>query len=267
LTDRLVARGCEVSDWGDVAAFRWRPDRARPFAQNLDAVVATAAAVADRVSAVLREGLLAIVLGGDCTVGVGTVAGAVAAGYEQAGLIYFDLHADLNTPSSVLDGAVDWMGVAHMLNLADAEPLLAGVGARTPLMQPESIVFFGFRADQASAAELEAIQRLSLEIVPFEHVAEDPAASAEAMLTSFGSRCDPLLVHFDVDVVDFTDAPLSENTGRNVGLSLDQAATALGVLVSSQQVRALTVTEVNPAHGERDGATLKRFLDEFAAVF
>ena len=67
-------------------------------------------------------------------------------------------------------------------------------------------------------------------------------------------------MHFDVDVVDFTDAPLSENTGRNVGLTLEQAVAALRVLVSSGQVRALTLTEVNPDHGESNGATLDRLL-------
>ena len=267
LADRLDAHGCEVRDHGDIAGFRWRPDRARPFAQNLEAVSATASAVADRVSEVVAEGQLAVVIGGDCTVGVGTFAGAVAAGYEQAGLIYFDLHADLNTPGSVPDGALDWMGIAHMLNVDDAEPLLAGIGARTPLLQPESLALYGFRADQATEAERERIRRLGLEVVPFEEVAADPRASAGRALASLGQRCEPLLVHFDVDVVDFTDAPLSENTGRNVGLTLEQALAALGVFLSSEQVRALTITELNPDHCEADGATLERFVNGLAAAF
>jgi arginase len=267
LVDRLAARGCEVADRGDVAGFRWRPDRARPLAQNLDAVGATATAVAEQVSAALSEGQLAVVIGGDCTVGVGTVAGAVAAGCERVGLVYFDLHADLNTPSSVLDGALDWMGMAHMLDLGGAEPLLAGIGPRRPLLTPESIVLYGFRADQATPAERETIRSLGLEVVPFDEVAADPRATAERALASLGSRCDPLLVHFDADVVDFTDAPLSENTGRNVGLTLQRAMTALGVLLAGERVRALTVTEINPAHGEPDGATLAAFLDGLVAVF
>ena len=82
---------------------------------NADAVVSGVRAVATRVEAALRAGELALVLGGDCTVGVGTVAGAVAAGAEPR-LVYLDLHADLNTPSSVPDGALDWTGLAHLLS-------------------------------------------------------------------------------------------------------------------------------------------------------
>ena len=69
-----------------------------------------------------------------------------------------------------------------------------------------------------------------------------------------------MLVHFDVDVIDFTDAPLSENTGRNEGLTLDQAFQALRVLLASPNFAALTITELNPDHGEEGGATLDRFV-------
>jgi arginase family enzyme len=71
------------------------------------------------------------VLGGDCTVGIGTVAGHVGSG-ESTGLLYFDAHADLNTPTSVHEGALDWMGMAHVLGEEGAAPELVGVGARVP---------------------------------------------------------------------------------------------------------------------------------------
>jgi arginase len=67
-------------------------------------------------------------------------------------------------------------------------------------------------------------------------------------------------VHFDVDVIDFTDAPLSENTGRNQGLPFAAAFAALGVLLRSDRVAALTITELNPDHGAADGATVARFV-------
>ncbi|MGN6378446.1 MAG: arginase family protein [Gaiellales bacterium] len=266
LVDRLASRGCDITDCGDVDGFRWRPDPVRPLAQNLDAVAATAAAVAGKVDEVLRDGRVALVLGGDCTVGVGSLAGVISAGYESAGLVYFDLHADLNTPGGVPDGALDWMGVAHMLNLDDAAPPLAGVGDRMPLIQPEDIVLYGFRDDQATGAERERIRRLDLEVMPFERVAADPSASAQGVLESLGSRCEHLLVHFDVDVVDFTDAPLSENTGRNVGLTLEHAFAALRVLLASGRIRAVTITELNPEHGEPEGATVRRFVEGFVSA-
>ena len=84
------------------------------------------------------------------------------------------------------------------------------------------------------------------------------AATAVALLES---QCDHFLVHFDVDVIDFTDAPLSENTGRNQGLSFDQAFAALRVVLASDRLAALTITELNPDHGAEDGATLARFVN------
>src|SRR5438128_1232588 len=72
LVERLRAAGVAVDDRGDVPGSRWRPDRRRPLAQNLDAVVATASAVAGEVAAARRRGERALVLGGDCTVGLGS---------------------------------------------------------------------------------------------------------------------------------------------------------------------------------------------------
>jgi arginase len=86
---------------------------------------------------------------------------------------------------------------------------------------------------------------------------EDAARSALALLPDV----DRLLIHFDVDVIDFTDAPLSENTGRNEGLPLDQALRALRVFIAHPAFATLTITELNPLHGEEDGATLERFVD------
>jgi arginase len=57
-----------------------------------------------------------LVLGGDCTVGVGTVGG-LQHRVERLGVVYVDRHADLNVPGSTLDGALGWMGIAHMLNI------------------------------------------------------------------------------------------------------------------------------------------------------
>jgi arginase len=79
-------------------------------------------------------------------------------------------------------------------------------------------------------------------------------------------RCERMVVHFDVDTIDFTDAPLSENTGRNAGLSQRQAFAALAILVGDPRFSALTVTELNPDHGREDGSTLGEFAGQLAAA-
>jgi len=142
-------RRYEVRDAGDLPGHRWRPDRADRRAQNLAEVAATAAGVRDAVAPALTSGSFALVLGGDCTVGIGTVAGSVLAGGET-GVVYLDMHADLNVPESVPDGALDWMGVAHMLAVDGCRPELRDVGPRTPLLDPPGIVVLGHEDGQAT---------------------------------------------------------------------------------------------------------------------
>jgi arginase len=251
--------GREVMDYGDSPLFRWRPDRTNRYAQNLPAVMDAIATTAARVEAADSAGHLPVVLGGDCTVGIGTVSGMLAANPERLGLIYFDLHADLNTPGSVPDGALDWMGMSHLLDEPAGLPELRQIGPRTPLLTPEQVVVFGHSHARATPWEREVISRRGVRTVPVGDVANAPEETAEAAL-SLLPDVDRLVVHFDVDVIDFVDAPLSENTGRNEGLSLDQALRALRVFTAHPAFAALTVTELNPLHGEEDGATLARFM-------
>jgi arginase len=260
LVDALGAR-----DRGDTPRFRWRTDHDAPRAMNAVAVVDGAGAVAAKVQEALRDGDLPLVLGGDCTVGVGTVAGAVAAGAEPR-LVYLDLHPDLNTPGSVPDGALDWMGVAHMLDLEGADERLAGAGPRRPLLGDEDLVLLGTGPGQCTAAERDAIAARDLRPIGVDRLRDDPPAAARAALqraTAGGRR---FLVHFDVDVIDFSDVPLSENTGRGIGVGFDAALAALGVLVAHDAFLGLTVTELNPHHGAPDGADVARLARALAAA-
>ena len=72
-------------------------------------------------------------------------------------------------------------------------------------------------------------------------------------------------MHFDVDVLDFLDAPLAENTDREPGVPLASAGRALATLLADARVRAVTVTEFNPHHG--DAATTRRLVDALAGAF
>jgi arginase len=263
LIDRLRDTGADVVDTGDSAVWRWRPDRARPRSQNLAAVIDQARATRPRVAQAARDGRLGLVLGGDCSVGIGTVAGVLDV-YESVGLIYFDLHADMNTPASVIDGALDWTGVAHMLALDGTEPELTRVGPRAPMLRPEQVVLFGHGMEHATQWEREQIERLGLARVPVEEVRADASAAARRAVGIVRSRFDHLAVHLDVDVIDFTDAPLSENTGRNIGLSFRAAMDALRGLLSEDAVAALTIAELNPAHARAEEGLLERFATEVA---
>jgi arginase len=263
LLELLTSSGIEVRDHGDRELWRWRPDRGSPRAQNLGAVVEIVTDTARRVGDSIRAGESTLVLGGDCTVGVGTVAGHVSAG-ERVGLVYFDAHADLNVPESVREGALDWMGMAHMLGELEAAPELRGVGPRMPLIEPEQVLLFGWDPEQATAFERETIERRGIPVVSADQLADDPAAAAEQARRLIDDRCDRLLVHFDVDVIDFTDVPLSENWGRNVGVAYEDAIASLAVLLASRRLAGLTITELNPDHTEQGADSLGRFATDVA---
>jgi arginase len=263
LLDLLVSSGAEVRDHGDREIWRWRPDRRHPRAQNVGPVVEIVADTARRVGDSVRAGETTLVLGGDCTVGVGAVAGQMTAG-EPVGLVYFDAHADLNVPGSVREGALDWMGLAHMLGEQETVPELREVGPGTPLLESEQVLLFGWDADQATAFERETIERRRIPVVPAAEVAEDPLAAGDQARKLVQDRCDRLLVHFDVDVIDFTDVPLSENWGRNVGIAYEDAITSLGALIASERFVGLTITELNPDHTEQGANSLARFAGDVA---
>jgi arginase len=261
LLKHLGASGIAVDDNGDVPGFRWRVDSANPRAMNVDIVAKVAKATADRVAAALAGGAAVLVLGGDCTVELGTVAGALV-GTESVGLVYFDLDTDLNTPESTEDGALDWMGVAHMLGIRATLPALADFGPRVPMLRPENILFFS--NDNSTSFERAMIDQLGIAEVRLVDVVADPSGAARSVANGWARRFDRLLVHLDVDVLDFLDMPLAENTRRKVGLRFDQLMAALRPLLRAPNWVALTVAEVNPDHGESDGSTLRAFCEALA---
>jgi arginase len=166
----------------------------------------------------------------------------------------------MNTPKSVSAGALDWMGVAHMLAVPGAEPTLAGLGGAEPLLGPRDVVLFGYSHDRATAGERRLVAELGIEAIPQAEVAADPLAAADRALRLTAGR-GPVLVHFDTDSVDFAELPLAEDTARNVGLSFDAVAGALERILAGVELGALTITELNPHHWEPDGTTIDRLLD------
>jgi arginase len=264
LIEALRKAALDVRDHGDRAVWRWRPDRENPRAQNLAKVVEIVRDTARRVAEAAVTDEVTLVLGGDCTVGIGTVAGHVE-GRGRVGLVYFDTHADLNVPEDVLPGTLDWMGMAHMLGERGAARELVEAGSKAPLLEPEQVVLFAWGPEQAQPREREAVERLGLDVLPVDEVRADAAAAAAHALELLAARTQRILVHFDVDVVDFTDTPLSENPGRNEGLAYADAVRALEVLLRSSVLAGITVTELNPDHVEADAGSIERLARDLAS--
>jgi arginase len=258
----LQERGIAVTDWGDVPGFRWRLDREHLRAMNADAAAGVARAVADQVAASLSDGSALLVLGGDCTVELGTVAGA-SRGTPDVGLVYIDYDTDLNTPQSVEDGALDWMGVAHLLGLPGTVPSLAGVGPGTPMLRPDQVLLFA--NGSSTDFERRTIADLGIEEVRLAQVKSDPARSARGVADRWARRFERLLVHVDADVLDFLDFPIAEETRRCRGLRFEQLVTVLRELVAAPNWTTLTICEVNPDH-DPDGSSMRRLSEALADV-
>jgi arginase len=203
------------------------------------------------------------VLGGDCTVGIGTVAGIQQA-IGPVALAYFDLHSDLNTPATAPDGALDWMALGHMLAVEGAEPTLTAAAGSAPLLDPGQVVLFAHARSHSTRFERGQIERLGLARVALEAVRSDPEGAASQALQLLANRWDRYAIHLDVDVVDFTDAPLSEHPSRNTGLKLEEMLRALRVLASGPGLVAITLAELNPHNAAADDGLLERFAAALA---
>ena len=253
LIEALRGSGREVYDQSDVAEFRWRSDNRRPKAMNLEAVKAVAEAVAAKTAAAFSAGHDVIILGGDCTVELGTVAGAIRSNGGSVGLIYVDVDTDLNPPDAS-DGALDWTGVAHLLSIPGVTDELADIGDVRPMLKPSDILYLA--AGNAKENERATISALSIACIGLDEVQADPRNAVEQAL-KWAKRFDVILVHLDADVLDFAAFPIAENTRREMGLTLNELKVILNILLGAPNLRGLTISEVNPDHApdEREAFT------------
>ena len=256
LLEALTERGLEVHDLGDLGVRRWTPDRASPHAQNVEAVAEYALEVAAAVAEALTDGRPLLVLGGDCTIELGIVSGLLRAG-GAFDLAYLDAGPDLNVPSSVREGFLDWMGMAHALDLPGAADPLRGIGPRTPLLQPDEVVFVAVVPDELTEWERQQLEAPSLRVHWSDEVADDPVGVARAVTAH--AKGERLAVHFDIDVVDFLDFPAADFPTINAGLTLAQALSFVAEVARDPRFAVLTVCEINPDHLDEEGVGLRRF--------
>jgi arginase len=265
LLARLAAAGLQVRDEGDLPHQVWKPDREHPLAQNADQATASVRQLADRLGPLLARGDFALVLGGNCTIVLGIMAALRRLETGAPGLLYVDRHYDMNTPASTADGALDWMGLAHALALPDCVDTLTDAFGPRPLLEPHQVAWLGVEPRLATDWEREQAARLGLHVATSQALAADPAGAATAALDHLPEG--PLAVHIDVDVLDFIDAPLAENTDcRNTGPTLGQAEQALMAAARDPRVRALSIGELNPTRCAGDPDALLRFADSIARI-
>jgi len=265
LVKLLTMAGLEVHDDGDLPHQAWCPDRDHPLAQNAGQATESLQQLATRLEPLLARGDLTLVLGGNCTIALGVVAALRRLGAGAPGLLYLDRHYDLNTPETTMDGALDWMGLAHALALPGCLDALTDAFGPRPLLEPSQVAWLGVEPSVASGWEREQARRLGLHMTTSQTLAADPANAARAALKHLPPG--PLALHIDVDVLDFIDAPLAENTDcRNTGPTLGQASDALQAAARDPRVRALSIGELNPTRCAGDPDALARFAASIARI-
>ena len=251
LTPALRRLGLDVVDRGDVAGPANPEGEPKDGYRHLDEVAAWCRAVRGAVSESLGAGELPILLGGDHSLAVGSVA-AVARHCADARtplfILWLDAHADFNTPESTPSGNIHGMPVA--LIAGHGPPELAGLGHVTPMVEPRNIVQVGIRS--IDAVEKRAVSDSGIVIHDMRRIDEAGmrAIMSEA-LDYVGTGGAHLHVSFDVDFLDPEIAPGVATTVPG-GPTYREAQLCMEMIYDSGLMRSLDIMETNPAFDDRN---------------
>jgi arginase len=266
LVERLLAAGVSVADAGDLPVTEFAVDREHPAARNLTAVVEVARAVADAVAGIVSTGGRPLVVGGDCTITLGVIAG-FRRKFPGVGLAYVDGDADLSSAAPGDSGILDSTGIAHLLGLGSLE--LAALDGEPPLLRPSRLAMLGADPREVTSDRRKYLADAGVSYAEAGDLSADPEGTARralAALTDPEAGGQPMVVHFDVDVVDSGDLPLGNFPHYGSGVLLEHAIRAVRVLLADPTCAALVLTEVNPTH-DPDGSLLDLYTAGVAAAF
>jgi arginase len=255
IVTELESRGVEVFDFGDLETATHRPSSREAGVRDTSRVVHVATQTRDKVAEIAAAGYQPVVMGGDCTITIGVVAGLSAT--RSVGLLYFDGDADLNTPELSGSGILDTMGITHLLGGGVRE--LAELGDRRPLLDSERLVLAGFDPGELDTAQWQSLVSRQLTAMPAALLRSQPDESVRRALAHLTAAAESVVVHFDVDVIDTGAFPLA-NFPHFAGLLPDEAFGCLQTMCASPAVEALVVTEANPGH-DPDGSLVARVVE------
>ena len=260
----LRSHGIDVHDAGDVegpANPVTGPDQGY---RHLQEVTAWNRAVMQRSSAILAEGRMPILLGGDHCLGVGAIA-AVAGHCRCNGLdlrvIWLDAHADFNTRDITPSGNLHGMPVACLCGLGPAP--LTGLGGHVPAITPDQVRQIGIRS--VDPGEKRLVKEYGLDIYDMRYIDElGMRRTLEEALEGVDADTH-LHVSFDVDMLDPAIAP---GTGTRVpgGVNYREAQLIMEMVADTGQLGSLDLVEVNPALDRRN-ATARLAVDLVESLF
>ena len=253
LINRLKEVGYDVVDLGDDPVQISLPDPENPRTRNLPAVVKSLETLKPKVEQAVKSGALPLIVSGDCSVALATVAG-VRRYLRNVGLIYVDRDADLNTPATTLSGSLDGMVVSHLIGRG--APELVRLWGQPPLVREPDMLLFG--VDRLDPPEQEWLKNSMLprSLASDIHRLGAGRAAHLALEQIHASKFD-FVLHFDVDVI--SDFQFTNYPGQG-GLSADEAREILSIFLSQERLAALEVTAYNPQN-DSAGAGAKLILE------
>jgi arginase len=249
LQERLESIGLEVTDSGNVVAelpevASEQDERAR----YLPTILRSCAQIAGRVAELATSGATPLVLGGDHSIAMGTLAGLHSA-FGPGGVLWVDAHGDLNRPSTSPSGNVHGMPLAAALGQCGFA--LDGFDG-PPWLDPTRTVLIGIRS--LDPGERALVKELGLTVFTMADIDRRgiPNVMEQALLVVKGAR----FVHLSLDL-DVCDPEIAPGVGTPVkgGLSYREAHLAMELMAEAEVLTSIEIVEVNPIldHADETG--------------
>ncbi|WP_409369273.1 arginase [Lysinibacillus sp. 38-6] len=244
LADRLEGLGYSIDDLGDLKIDFVNKDENIDTATNLKNLQTVADAndlLGQQVDQVISCKRFPLVLGGDHSIAIGTLAG-VSKHYDNLGVIWYDAHGDLNTAETSPSGNIHGMSLAASLGLG--HPVLTNIGGYTPKVKPENVVIIGAR--DLDPGEKKLIKEMGIKVYTMHEI--DRLGMTTVMSETIDylkERTDGVHLSLDLDGLDPNDAP-GVGTPVAGGISYRESHLAMEMLSEANIITSAEFVETNP---------------------
>ncbi|MFB7159318.1 arginase [Lysinibacillus sp. NPDC056232] len=249
VVERLEAIGHVVHDQGDIRVSQKQEGIiVDKQLLNLEEVIDVSTSLANSVNKSVEQKSFPLVLGGDHSIAIGTLAG-LSEQYKNLGVIWFDAHADLNTPETTPSGNIHGMPLAVSIGLGHER--LVKIRNNVPKIKPENVIIIGARSVDPGERELIGQQGIKVytmhevDRLGMTRVMEDALAYLRAR------DIDGLHLSLDLDGLDPLYTP-GVGTPVPGGITYRESHLAMEMLQESGMLTSAEFVEVNPILDEKN---------------